>query len=123
MNEVKAQVPAEQQQTGFEQRYELDAPPEKVWRAISIAEFRERWLPKEALADPQSLSETPGQEIRYRLRDDAPPYLESTVTFTIAANASGGTSLRIVHELTGATFERLSRSVANSNSPTLMLAA
>ncbi|CDZ55011.1 Hypothetical protein NGAL_HAMBI2427_59410 [Neorhizobium galegae bv. orientalis] len=29
------------QESGFEQRYDLDAPPEKVWRAISIAEFRE----------------------------------------------------------------------------------
>ncbi|QWW66233.1 SRPBCC domain-containing protein [Rhizobium sp. WYJ-E13] len=123
MNEVKAKVKAKQQQSGFEQTYELDAPLEKVWRAISIAEFREKWLPKEALADPQSLSETPSKEIRYRLRDDAPPYLESTVTFTIAANASGGTSLRIVHELTGATFERLSRSVANNNGQTMMLAA
>ncbi|MBW9054802.1 SRPBCC family protein [Rhizobium mesosinicum] len=123
MNEVKAQAQVGQQQTGFEQRYELDAPPEKVWRAISIAEFRERWLPKEALADPQSLSETPGKEVRYRLRDGSPPYLESIVTFVISANASGGTSLRIIHELTDATFERLTRSVANSNSPTLMLAA
>lgn len=123
MNEVKAQVQAEAPESGFEQRYELDAPPEKVWRAISIAEFRERWLPKEALADPQSLSETPGKEIRYRLRDDSPPFLESIVTFAIAPNTSGGTSLRIIHELTGATSERLTRSVANSNGPTLMLAA
>lgn len=123
MTEVKAKIQAKPQQSGFEQKYELDAPPEKVWRAISIAEFREKWLPKEVLADPQSLAETPGKEIRYRLRDDAPPYLESTVTFTIAANASGGTSLRIVHELTDATFERLTRSVANSNSQITMLAA
>ncbi|MDR6669290.1 hypothetical protein [Rhizobium sp. 1399] len=122
MNEVKTEIQTKQQ-TGFEQRYELDAPPEKVWRAISIADFRERWLPKEALADPQSLSETPGKEVRYRLRDDSPPFLESIVTFAIAPNASGGTSLRIVHELTGDTFERLSRSVANSNSQTMMLAA
>ncbi|MGO4196152.1 SRPBCC domain-containing protein [Rhizobium sp. YAF28] len=122
MNEVKTEIHTKQQ-TGFEQRYELDAPPEKVWRAISIAEFREKWLPKEALADPQSLSETPGKEVRYRLRDDSPPFLESIVTFAIAPNASGGTSLRIVHELTGDTFERLSRSVANSNSQTMMLAA
>ncbi len=119
MNDVKAKA----QQTGFEQRYELDAPPEKVWRAISIAEFRRKWLPQEALADPHSVSETPGKEIRYRLRDDAPPYLESFVTFEIAPNTSGGTSLRIIHELTGATFERLMISVANSNSPTMMLAA
>ncbi|XAZ21795.1 SRPBCC domain-containing protein [Sinorhizobium sp. B11] len=123
MNEMKAEIQARAPQTGFEQKYELDAPPEKVWRAISIAEFREKWLPKEALAEPQSVSETPGKEIRYRLRDDAPPYLESTVTFTIAPNAAGGTSLRIVHELTGATVEQLRKSVANGNSRTMMLAA
>ncbi len=119
MNDVKAEV----QESGFEQRYELDAPPEKVWRAISIAEFRERWLPRKALADPQSLSETPGKEIRYNLRDDTPPHLESTVTFSITPNGSGGTSLRIFHELSGATFERLAKTVANGNSPPLMLAA
>lgn len=123
MNDLKAEVPAKMPESGFEQRYELDAPPEKVWRAISIAEFRERWLPREALADPQSLTEKPGKEIRYRLRDDSPPHLESTVTFAIAPNESGGTSLRIVHELTGATFDRLAKTVANGNSPTLMLAA
>jgi len=123
MNEMKAEIQARAPQTGFEQKYELDAPPEKVWRAISIAEFREKWLPKEALAEPQSFSETPGKEIRYKLRDDTPPHLESTVTFTIAPNGSGGTSLRILHELTGATFERLAKTVANGNSPPLMLAA
>ena len=114
---------AKAQENGFEQQYDLDAPPEKVWRAISIAEFREKWLPKDILADPESVSETPGEQVRYRLRDDTPPFLESFVTFTIAPNAAGGTSLRIIHELTGATVERLSRSVANANSPTLMLAA
>ena len=25
--------------------YEIDAPPQKVWRAISIPELREHWLP------------------------------------------------------------------------------
>ncbi|KRB55310.1 hypothetical protein ASE04_06300 [Rhizobium sp. Root708] len=119
MNDMKAEV----QESGFEQKYELDAPPERVWRAISIAEFRERWLPGKALVDPQSLSETPGKEIRYKLRDDTPPHLESIVTFTIAPNGLGGTSLRIVHELSGATFERLAKTVANGNSPNLMLAA
>jgi len=31
--------------------YELDAPPDKVWRAISIPELREQWLPEKHLAD------------------------------------------------------------------------
>lgn len=123
MNDEKAAVQAKPQESGFEQRYDLDASPEKVWRAISITEFREKWLPREALADPQPLCETSGEEIRYKLRDDTPPHLESTVTFTITPNEAGGTSLRIVHELTGATFERLAKTVANGNGPTLMLAA
>jgi len=112
-----------EQKNGIELEYDLNEPPQKVWRAVSTPEFRESWLPSEALADPLAISITPGKEVCYRLRDDAPPFLESIVTFRIAPNASGGTSLRIIHELTGATFERLSKTVANSNSPTLMLAA
>ena len=103
--------------------YELDAPPEKVWRAISIPEFRENWLPKGALADPEPATIAPGEEVRYSLRDDAPPFLESTVTFTIVPNATGGTRLRIIHELTDARPDRMAKTAVNSNSPPLMLAA
>jgi len=112
-----------QQDSGVELEFDLGDPPQKVWRAISIPEFRDRWLPKEALADPDAITVTPGQEVRYKLRDDSPPFLESIVTFTITPNGSGGTSLRIVHELTGATFEQLTKTAANGNSPFLMLAA
>jgi DNA-binding transcriptional ArsR family regulator/uncharacterized protein YndB with AHSA1/START domain len=119
MNEEKTK----EQDGGVELEFDLGDPPQKVWRAISIPEFRERWLPKEALADPDAITVTPGQEVRYRLRDDSPPFLESTVTFTITPNATGGTCLRIVHELTDARFDRMARAAANSNSPPLMLAA
>lgn len=108
---------------GIEMEFDLDEPPQKVWRAISIPEFRENWLPKDALADPEATTVTPGQEVRYRLRDDAPPFLESTVTFTIGPNATGGTCLRISQELTDARFDRMASTAANSNSPPLMLAA
>lgn len=103
--------------------YEIDAPPRKVWRAIRISAFRDKWLPKEALADPEAFSITPGREVRYRMREAAPPFLESTVTFRIAPNDAGGTSLQIVHELADARFDRMVRAAANSNSPPLMLAA
>jgi uncharacterized protein YndB with AHSA1/START domain len=112
-----------QQDSGIELTYELDAPPQKVWRALSIPEFREKWLPQDALADPQATSVTPGEEVRYRMRDDAPPFLESTVTFRIEPNQAGGTSLRIIHELTDARFTQMLRAAANSNAPPLMLAA
>jgi uncharacterized protein YndB with AHSA1/START domain len=88
--------------------YQLDAPPEKVWRALSIPAFRERWLP----AQVEAFSSVPGQELRYRLREDEPPFLESVVTFQLAPN-DGGTELRIVHSLTDT---RLSASPAPANS-------
>ena len=56
------------------QEYKLDAPPEKVWRAISIPAFREKWLPDAALVDAEPLSSAPGEEVRYRMRDDEPPF-------------------------------------------------
>lgn len=119
MNEEKTK----EQDNGVELEFDLGDPPQKVWRAISMPEFRERWLPKEALADPDAISVTPGQEVRYKLRDHSPPFLESTVTFTISPNATGGTCLRIVHELTDMRLGRMARAAANSNSPPLMLAA
>ncbi len=119
MNEEKAG----DKDSGVELEFDLDDPPQKVWRAISIPEFRERWLPQEALADPDAVTVTPGQEVRYKLRDDSPPFLESTVTFTIIPNATGGTCLRIVHEPTDARLDRRAMAAANSDSPPLMLAA
>jgi uncharacterized protein YndB with AHSA1/START domain len=119
MSEEKTTAP----DNGVELEFDLGDPPQKVWRAISIPEFRERWLPKEALADPDPLTVTPGEEVRYKLRDNSPPFLESTVTFTIAPNATGGTCLRIVHELTDMRFDRMAKAAANGNSPSLMLAA
>jgi uncharacterized protein YndB with AHSA1/START domain len=97
--------------------YQLDAPPEKVWRALSIPAFRERWLP----AQVEALSSVPGEELRYRLREEEPPVLESVVTFQLAPN-EGGTKLRIIHSLSDA---RLSQppAPANSNQPLMLRAA
>ena len=112
----------EERKDGIELEYDFDEPPQKVWRAISIPEFRESWLPSDALADPEATSVISGQEVRYRMRDNAPPFLESTVTFTVTPNATGGTSLRIIHELTDARLDRMT-SVAANNNGTLSLAA
>lgn len=102
--------------------YELDASPEKVWRAISIPELRANWLPEQDLACSEPAGLIPEQEAVYRLRETTPPFLESTVTFQIAANDDGGTSLKIIHELEDAQFSRKT-TAANSNSPVLMRAA
>jgi len=103
--------------------FELDAPPEKVWRAISIAEFREKWLPKGDLTDDEPVFIAPGEEIRYRMRDNEPPYLESVVAFQIVPNANGGTVLKIIHGLTDARLAGQPPVAANSNRPVMMRAA
>ena len=104
--------------------YELDAPPEKVWRAISSEELREQWLPEGDLAEAEPVSSTPGEEVRYRMRENAPPFLESIVTFQIAPAAGGGTRLRIIHGLTDAgLLRRRAPRAANSNRACLLRAA
>ncbi|MBB1583460.1 SRPBCC domain-containing protein [Serratia sp. OS31] len=79
--------------------YQLDAPPEKVWRAMGIPALREQWLPNAELADIEPVAITPGEAISYRMRDDRPPYLESTVTLQILPAADGGSLLRVIHRL------------------------
>ncbi|MBR7651064.1 SRPBCC family protein [Brucella oryzae] len=113
----------EPREKGIELEYELDAAPQKVWRAISIPEFRENWLPSEALADPEPASCKPGEEISYRMRESEPPFLESTVTFRIAPGISGGTFLRVIHELNDTRLKRVAALAANSNRAPMMRAA
>jgi len=103
-------------------QYELDAPPEKVWRALSIPEFREKWLPEADLAEAKPLSTVPGVEIRFRMRDREPPNLESIVAFQIRTE-TGRTILRIVHRLVDTQPARGRSPAANSNEPWVMRAA
>jgi uncharacterized protein YndB with AHSA1/START domain len=107
---------------------DLDAPPQKVWRALSIAAFRDKWLPKAALADAEPVRSVPGEEIGYRMRDDEPPFLHSLVTFQLSPNADGGTRLRIVHRLADPRVRQempkvANNKAANSNGRCLMRAA
>ena len=103
--------------------YELDAPPEKVWRAISIPAFRDKWLPHEALVGAEPVSSVPGREVRYGMREDEAPFLESVVTFQVEPNAEGGTRLRIIHGLVSARRAPRTPEAANSNWTCLMRAA
>jgi uncharacterized protein YndB with AHSA1/START domain len=101
--------------------YELDAPPEKVWRAISIPAFRDKWLPHEALVSAEPVSSVPGEEVRFGIRENEPPFVESIVTFQVRPGVDGGTRLRIVHELADV---RQTQQTPNTNDwPTLMRAA
>lgn len=119
MNDMEAKPPKD----SLVMEYVIDAPPEKVWRAISIPEFREKWLPEKDLANADPISAEPGEEVRYRILDKAPPFLESIVTFQIGPNGHGGTNLRIIHHLVDARTVRQSPPAANNNWPLLMRAA
>lgn len=101
--------------------YRLDEPPEKVWRALSMPGLREVWLPGTALADPEPTVLAPGEAVRYRMREDEPPFLESIVTFRISDDA-GGTRLRVIHELAEQGSGRAVRP-ANANAPPMLRAA
>jgi uncharacterized protein YndB with AHSA1/START domain len=99
--------------------YELDAAPEKVWRAIAVAAFRERWLPEADLAEPEPIASIPGVEIQYRMREDGAPFPDSTVTFRVEPGPQGGTLFRIIHRMEA----DARRNGANDNRRPMTLAA
>jgi uncharacterized protein YndB with AHSA1/START domain len=111
---------------------ELDAPLAKVWRAVTIPEFVERWLPARP-SEPEAapslpvsirlLDQEPCQFVRYSWRDEDEASPESVVTFHLSANEAGGTTFRIVHELAPAGRQPNVGPPANRNRPRLLLAA
>ena len=103
-------------------QYELDASPEKLWRAISIDAYRKQWLPNASLVLAETVTNQPGREVQFKLRDQEPPYLESTVTFQIAPTPAGGAILKIIQELTDPRL-KTGMTAANSNRLTMLRAA
>ena len=119
MSDVTSDPPkAAEEQAEIALEYELDASPEKVWRAVAIAAFRERWLPQADLAEPEPITSVPGVEVRYRMREEGAPSRDSTVTFRIEPGHEGRTLFRIIHRIEGAR-----RSGANDNFRPARLAA
>jgi uncharacterized protein YndB with AHSA1/START domain len=73
---------------------ELDAPPEKVWRALSTPEIREAWL-GEPEAGPAGVTraEPPSRlDLVWPTREG-----DTHVSFEIEAGEGGGSRLTIVH--------------------------
>jgi uncharacterized protein YndB with AHSA1/START domain len=102
---------------------ELDAPPEKVWRALTVPELLAAWLlPNDIVpeagrrfrvanapggdVDCEVLASEPPRRLSYRWRgaaeggerDPAGRPLDTVVTFELEATPSGGTRLRLVHD-------------------------
>ena len=73
---------------------DLDAAPEKVWRALATPELREAWLGEPDAGPAQIVRAEPGQRL-----DLAWPTREgdSLVSFEITERENGGAHLTIVH--------------------------
>jgi len=96
---------------------EVDAPPEKVFRALTVPAFVERWLKPGAAIEAEVVEATP-ETVRWRWREIGEP--EGFVTFSLTPTDSGGTMLRLVHVRT---TPALQPAAANRNDITMMLAA
>ncbi len=99
----------------------LDAPPEKVWRALTIPEYLERWLQPPADLDLSFIAAEKNRSLSYRWREagqgDTPE--DSIVTFELAPEGEGRTAFRLTH-----TPPRMPVAANNNDpAPTLMLAA
>ena len=112
---------------GLRFEVELDAPPARVWRALTIPEYVERWLaPPDGPANdrgapPYRLIESePERSVRYAWREADNPG-DSVVTFRIAPNNAGGTTFVIEHERMSSA--RSPPAPANRNALRLLLAA
>lgn len=97
--------------------YELDAPPEKVWRAVTTADLREQWLPNSDLVEIETSLSGPQREACYRMRESDPPYVQNTVIFQITPLVTGGTCLRIIQQRLDVAVPRLMLRAANTDRP------
>jgi len=104
----------------------LDAPPEKVWRALTVPELVSNWLgvlPERDQGENASpryeiVEAEPFSHIRYRWHDERAGEAESFVTFELRPQQDGGTRFRLVHA-----HPRPAIRPANGNSPPLTMAA
>jgi uncharacterized protein YndB with AHSA1/START domain len=73
---------------------DLDAPPEKVWRAIATPEIRQAWLGEPDAGPSQVTRADPGErlDLSWPTRDG-----DSLVSFVITPGEDGGAHLTIVH--------------------------
>jgi uncharacterized protein YndB with AHSA1/START domain len=107
---------------------DLDAAPEKVWRALTVPELVEQWLGvvpggTDEGGDPsyEIVEAEPFSRLRYAWRDPATTEPATIVTFDLAPLPGGRTAFRLTHGI--AATARVPVAAANSNSPPLALAA
>ncbi len=79
----------------------LDAPPEKVWRALTVPEYLERWLKPEQEIDLAVVAAEENKSLTYRWREAGQGAVmgmeDSLVTFELTPTSDGGTWFRLTH--------------------------
>jgi uncharacterized protein YndB with AHSA1/START domain len=101
----------------------LDAPPEKVWRALTIPEYLERWLKPAQQLDLAVVTAEENKSLTYRWREAGQGAVagmeDSLVTFELTPTDDGGTWFQLTHAPMAVPV------AANSNirAPAMMLAA
>lgn len=79
----------------------LDAPPEKVWRALTIPEYLERWLKPEKALDLAVVTSEENRSLTYRWREAGQGAVsaveDSLVTFELTPTIEGGTWFKLTH--------------------------
>ncbi len=98
----------------------LDAPPEKVWRALTIPEYLERWLKPEKDLDLAVVTSEENKSLTYRWREAGQGAVvgmeDSLVTFELTPTTDGGTWFRLTHAPMAMPV------AANGNEPMMMAA-
>jgi uncharacterized protein YndB with AHSA1/START domain len=79
----------------------LDAPPEKVWRALTIPEYLERWLKPADDIDLAVVKAEENKSLTYRWREAGQGAIlgmeDSLVTFELTPTTDGGTWFKLTH--------------------------
>ena len=79
----------------------LDAPPEKVWRALTIPDYLARWLRPAEDVELAVVTAEENKSLTYRWREAGQGAAlgseDSLVTFELTPTGDGGTWFRLTH--------------------------
>ena len=79
----------------------LAAPPEKVWRALTIPAYLDRWLQPRAAEQLDVVTSDENRSLTYRWRESGQGAVvgaeDSLVTFELTPTHDGGTWFRLTH--------------------------
>lgn len=118
-------LPEEDLADEFVTECELDAPPEQVWRALTVPKLAAEWLgPTNPGSSGPALSfrvidADPCARVRYACTDSSNLQPETIVTIELAPDPQGRTRFRLTHSLpVGQTIM-----AANRNTPSAAMMA